>query len=103
VALSTSLNLARNAGRALAFSDFADLRLYFLAPVLGALAVAVLWRRRDPRDWPMTAKLFHDPLPVLAGIQPSRDAAEQPGRRRVTRNATGGRETKTVRCTSAYR
>ena len=57
----TSLNPARSAGPALAFSDFADLWLYFLAPVLGALAVAALWRRRHPRAWPMTAKLFHDP------------------------------------------
>ena len=57
----TSLNPARSAGPALAFSDFADLWLYVLAPVLGAVAVAGLWRRRHPRTWPMTAKLFHDP------------------------------------------
>jgi aquaporin Z len=57
----TSLNPARSAGPALAFSDVADLWLYLLAPLLGALAVAALWRRRHPRAWPMTAKLFHDP------------------------------------------
>ena len=57
----TSLNPARSAGPALAFSDFADLWLYFLAPIGGALAVAALWRRRHPGSWPMTAKLFHDP------------------------------------------
>ena len=57
----TSLNPARSAGPAVAFSDFADLWLYFLAPVLGALAVAGLWRRLHPTAWPITAKLFHDP------------------------------------------
>jgi hypothetical protein len=57
----TSLNPARSAGPALAFADFTDLWLYLLAPLLGALAVAALWRRRHPRAWPMTAKLFHDP------------------------------------------
>lgn len=57
----TSLNPARSAGPALAFSDFADLWLYMVAPAGGALAVAALWRRRHPRAWPMTAKLFNDP------------------------------------------
>jgi aquaporin Z len=51
-----SLNPARSEGPALAFWDPADLWLYFLAPVLGALTTAALWRRR-----PLTAKLFHDP------------------------------------------
>jgi aquaporin Z len=51
-----SLNPARSEGPALAFGDLADLWLYFVAPVLGALAVAALWRGR-----PLTAKLFHDP------------------------------------------
>jgi aquaporin Z len=51
-----SLNPARSEGPALAFGDLRDLWLYFVAPALGALAVAALWRRR-----PMTAKLFHDP------------------------------------------
>jgi aquaporin Z len=75
----TSLNPARSAGPALAFSDFADLWLYLLAPLLGAVAVAALWRRRHPRAWPMTAKLFHDPrypcslgsrLPALPPTRP---------------------------------
>jgi aquaporin Z len=57
----TSLNPARSAGPAVAFSDFADLWLYLLAPALGALAVAVLWRQRHPSTHPKTAKLFHDP------------------------------------------
>ena len=57
----TSLNPARSAGPAVAFSDFADLWLYFLAPMLGALVVAALWRRLHPTAWPMTAELFHDP------------------------------------------
>jgi aquaporin Z len=57
----TSLNPARSAGPAVAFSDFADLWLYFLAPTAGALAVAFLWRRRQPSTLPKTAKLFHDP------------------------------------------
>jgi aquaporin Z len=51
-----SLNPARSAGPAVAFGDLADLWVYFVAPAVGALAVAALWRRR-----PMTAKLFHDP------------------------------------------
>ena len=57
----TSLNPARSAGPAAAFADFADLWLYLVAPILGALAVAILWRWRHPNAWPMTAKLFHDP------------------------------------------
>ena len=56
----TSLNPARSAGPAVAFADFSDLWLYLVGPILGALAVAVLWRRRHPNAWPMTAKLFHD-------------------------------------------
>jgi aquaporin Z len=56
----TSLNPARSAGPAVAFADFSDLWLYLVAPIFGALAVAVLWRRRHPNAWPMTAKLFHD-------------------------------------------
>jgi aquaporin Z len=51
-----SLNPARSEGPALAFWDPADLWLYFVAPALGALAAAALWRGR-----PLTAKLFHDP------------------------------------------
>jgi aquaporin Z len=51
-----SLNPARSEGPAVAFTDLADLWLYFLAAALGALAMAAAWPRR-----PMTAKLFHDP------------------------------------------
>ena len=54
-----SLNPARSEGPALAFRDLADLWLYLLAPILGALAVALVWRRLSMR--PKTAKLFHDP------------------------------------------
>jgi aquaporin Z len=57
----TSLNPARSAGPAAAFSDFADLWLYLLAPVVGAVVVALLWQRRHPANQPKTAKLFHDP------------------------------------------
>jgi len=56
----TSLNPARSEGPAVAFADFADLWLYFLGPILGALAVAVTWRQRDHAVQPKTAKLFHD-------------------------------------------
>jgi aquaporin Z len=55
----TSLNPARSAGPAVAFSDLADLWLYLLAPALGALAIAAVWRRRHPSTHPKTAKLFH--------------------------------------------
>jgi hypothetical protein len=74
-----SLNPARSAGPALAFSDFDDLWLYLLAPLVGARAGAAHWRRRHPRARPMTAKLFHDPcypcslgssLPALAPTSP---------------------------------
>ena len=57
----TSLNPARSEGPAVVFADFADLWLYFLGPILGALAVAVAWRRCDRVSRPKTAKLFHDP------------------------------------------
>jgi aquaporin Z len=56
-----SLNPARSEGPAIAFGDLADLWLYLLAPALGALSVAVLWRWLRPRTHPMTAKIFHDP------------------------------------------
>jgi aquaporin Z len=55
----TSLNPARSAGPAGAFSDFADLWLYLFAPALGAVAIAALWRRRHPSQHPQTAKLWH--------------------------------------------
>ncbi len=57
----TSLNPARSEGPAVAFADFADLWLYFLGPIVGALAVATAWRRGDHAVQPKTAKLFHDP------------------------------------------
>jgi glycerol uptake facilitator-like aquaporin len=56
----TSLNPARSAGPALVAGDLADLWLYVVAPVAGALCFAVAWRRWAPSR-PMTAKLFHDP------------------------------------------
>jgi aquaporin Z len=54
----TSLNPARSEGPAVAFADLADLWLYFAAPILGALAVAVAWRRAARMGQPKTAKLF---------------------------------------------
>jgi aquaporin Z len=57
----TSLNPARSEGPAVAFADFADLWLYFLGPIIGALTVAAVWRQRDHAAQPKTAKLFHDP------------------------------------------
>jgi hypothetical protein len=44
----------------LAFSDLSDLWLYLVAPLTGALTVALLWRRASPSMHPKTAKLFHD-------------------------------------------
>jgi hypothetical protein len=57
----TSLNPARSAWPALAFGDLADLWLYVVAPVSGALAVAVAGTRARMAARPLTAKLFHDP------------------------------------------
>jgi aquaporin Z len=56
-----SLNPARSAGPAVIFGDLSDLWLYCVAPVAGAIAVAVLWRGFLSGARPMTAKLFHDP------------------------------------------
>jgi aquaporin Z len=56
----TSLNPARSEGPALAFSDLPDLWIYFVGPLAGALAVALLWRGARPSMHPKTAKLFHD-------------------------------------------
>jgi len=56
----TSLNPARSEGPAVAFGDLSDLWVYLIAPVAGALAVAVLWRCTRPSMHPKTAKLFHD-------------------------------------------
>lgn len=84
----TSLNPARSAGPAAAFSDFADLWLYLLAPVVGAVVVAALWQLRHPANQPKTAKLFHDPrypsslrceLPAMPPDAPlSRDKQQAP-------------------------
>ncbi len=57
----TSLNPARSAGPALVFLESLEsLWLYLTAPTLGAVAVALVWRRRLPAAQPKTAKLFHD-------------------------------------------
>jgi aquaporin Z len=58
----TSLNPVRSAGPALVFVKALDvLWIYLLAPTVGAVAVALAWRARDPETHPKTAKLFHDP------------------------------------------
>jgi aquaporin Z len=57
----TSLNPARSEGPAVAFDDLSDLWIYLVAPVVGALAVATVWRRAGESMRPKTAKLFHDP------------------------------------------
>jgi len=58
----TSLNPVRSAGPALVFAQARDvLWIYLVAPTLGAIVVALLWRARDPRTHPKTAKLYHDP------------------------------------------
>jgi aquaporin Z len=55
----TSLNPARSAGPAVAFSDLADLWLYLFAPALGAVAIAAVWRRRHASRRPKTPKLWN--------------------------------------------
>jgi aquaporin Z len=57
----TSLNPTRSAAPALVFAELADLWLYLAAPTAGAVALASVWRRRNPAVQPKTAKLFHDP------------------------------------------
>jgi len=52
-----SLNPARSAGPAMVGGDLADLWLYFVAPVAGAVAVALAWRLLDARLQPRTAAL----------------------------------------------
>lgn len=77
----TSLNPARSAGPALASGDLTDLWLYVLAPVVGALGAAALWRRA-PLEGPMTAKLFHDSryaCPFTSAL-PARPWPERPPR-----------------------
>jgi hypothetical protein len=44
-----------------AFGDLADLWLYAVAPLRGAVAVGLGWSRATRLRRPMTAKLFHDP------------------------------------------
>ncbi len=56
----TSLNPARSAGPALAFWNLADIWIYLVAPVAGAVVLALLWRRADASMQPKTAKLYHD-------------------------------------------
>jgi glycerol uptake facilitator-like aquaporin len=71
----TSLNPARSAGPALAFSDFADLWLYFVAPIFGALAVAGV-AESPPQDLAADGQALPRPrLPLLAGLRASRAPA----------------------------
>jgi len=56
----TSLNPVRSAGPAAVFGNLDSLWLYLLAPVSGAVAVALAWRL-GTMPKPKTAKLFHDP------------------------------------------
>ena len=55
-----SLNPARSGGPAVAFSDYADLWLYLVAPAAAGLGLGLLWRQLS-MPAPRTAKLFHDP------------------------------------------
>lgn len=64
-----SLNPARSAGPALVFGDLRDLWLYFTAPILGALAVAIGWRRFDPSLRPAIASLCPVTPRPLAPLQ----------------------------------
>jgi aquaporin Z len=82
----TSLNPVRSAGPALVFNEALDvLWIYLLAPTLGAVAVALVWRARDPRAHPKTAKLFHDPAsPCSLGTDlPAKPPVTRPPRRRL--------------------
>jgi aquaporin Z len=60
-ATGASLNPARSAGPALAFGDLGGLWLYLVAPVLGALALALAWcaapRLREPMVHPSAMPL----------------------------------------------
>jgi hypothetical protein len=53
----TSLNPARTLGPAIVGGTFTDVWIYFLAPPLGAVAAAVLFRHR--RSGVACGKLFH--------------------------------------------
>lgn len=79
----TSLKPARSEGPAVAFGDFADLWLYLLAPIVGAVVLAALWKRARPTRQPKTAKLFHDPrYPCsLASDMPALPVAAAPASR----------------------
>jgi aquaporin Z len=65
----TSLNPARSLAPALLGGGLGVLWVYVAGPLIGALAVAVVWRLVGRR--PLTAKLFHDPRYrcVLAAIR----------------------------------
>ena len=66
----TSLNPTRSIAPALVFAQAADLWVYMVAPIAGAVAVALLWRRRERAAQPKTAKLFHDPeYPCCLGTE----------------------------------
>ena len=87
----TSLNPARSEGPAVAFSDLSDLWLYLVAPLAGALAVSLLWRRASPAAHPKTAKLFHDrryPCSLRSDL-PAMAPDERPMRLRAARARTG--------------
>ncbi len=57
----TSLNPARSLGPAIVANDYRDLWVYFVGPLTGAAATAVLWKSVVSGWWrhPLCAKLFH--------------------------------------------
>jgi aquaporin Z len=56
--------------RSVVFGQTADLWIFLIAPIVGALALALLWRSRDRGGQPKTAKLFHDPnYPCCLGTE----------------------------------
>jgi aquaporin Z len=57
----TSLNPARGLGPALLAGQVPTLWIYFIGPLLGAVAAALAARRLFGGMRPMTGKLFHDP------------------------------------------
>jgi aquaporin Z len=85
----TSLNPVRSAGPALVFAQARDvLWIYLVAPVIGAVAIALLWRARDPRTHPKTARLFHDPrypCSLSSELPTARLVTDGPPRRLTTR------------------
>jgi aquaporin Z len=56
----TSLNPVRSGGPAFVFGNLDSLWLYVVAPVAGAVGIALAWRV-GAMPQPKTAKLFHDP------------------------------------------